>query len=249
MINKRAELQFTTGFIVSAILIVFFLIVMILGLYQIVNSGKEKANLASCSASIDSLSRSKQQWLLDQNSFANLLSCPTSFETFKGRDEEKAKALIAKKMSECWRKLGSGKKDFFRQENAIFCIVCDVIEFPELKNINNFPEYIRNHNDTFSGKSYSSIFQFPPEQNKIDIDKKLAIVYTHAKETTFNARYQAYQAIHASNTIASIWYTTQTAGAYFRGSSESETYEARLNLVTYSSESLTGTTMCDFIEG
>lgn len=246
-IEERGRIELSL--MVSFILMLIVLIGLIFLVYNLTTTAQQKALDAGCKTSIDTLSKLKTSWKLEAKDYIKIMECPTEFSTFKGGNKEKAKAYIAKQMASCWNKMGEGKKEVFRHKEWIFCAVCDVIEFPRIDEIRGLPDYLKTTSVLGKRMSYSEYFDYTPNpvHNVISTKDKLAIVYVHAKKTRFGEAYHLFRALHETDGFKTLGHTAAYATAYVFGSEESETYQARPVLVSYSKEQLRDFLKCDYI--
>jgi len=93
----------------------------------------------------------------------------------KIKDKTKINKQLAEAMYDCWDMYGEGKVDFFSDWDSwlsdTYCIVCNEIEVDKkidtTLDIDDFEEYLSNHNPPFHEETYAGYF-LGPDHSSID---------------------------------------------------------------------------------
>ena len=93
----------------------------------------------------------------------------------KIKDKTKINKQLAEDMYDCWDMYGEGKLDFFSDWDSwlsdTYCIVCNEIEVDKkidtTLDIDDFEEYLSNHNPPFHEETYAGYF-LGPDHSSID---------------------------------------------------------------------------------
>lgn len=101
--------------------------------------------------------------------------CVTFSDKIQTKTEDKIYKQLAEDMYDCWDMYGAGKIDFFSdwgwENKENYCIVCNEIEIDKGINkeldIDDFEEYLSNHNPPSHKESYAQYF-LGPDYGSID---------------------------------------------------------------------------------
>ncbi len=72
------------------------------------------------------------------------INCPTDQVTIDGTGDE-VKQELAEEMVTCYNRWGRGRLELFSKDNAVYCHVCDIVEFEKDQEITDFANYLANH--------------------------------------------------------------------------------------------------------
>jgi len=121
------------------------------------------------------------------------IKCRTNKITVYEADEEAVKKQIAERMRVCWSTWGEGKLTLFQKE-GIYCHVCDIIEFKDRVEVNNFALWLNTHEIPLKNTTYAeymsavnreeSLIEHPPQPQITDsftTDERYSVIFTYAK--------------------------------------------------------------------
>ena len=111
--------------------------------------------------------------------------------------EGKEKEVLANEMAICWNMFLEGEKEIFDTTDNNYCVVCSVLRFDEVKEINGFTKYLMNNSlpwnksvryyDYLTNSEYKGNFVENYENTRlanydnIDTTKPLAVVFFMGK--------------------------------------------------------------------
>ncbi|MBW3017115.1 hypothetical protein KY316_01980 [Candidatus Woesearchaeota archaeon] len=254
---------------ISMALIVVILIIIALFIGNSAKQIGEKSKDLSCRKSVEISTRDDIGISATSLDYAELINCPTHYLKIDTSDSNSANKAIAEELRKCWYKMGEGKlPKLFQHQDAVFCVVCSVIEEWEGgKPITNFDTWLKDNKIEGKDETYleyltgtrgtyqsyiaeqeiltAAIQQSFQNLRKIDTRKKYAVVYVHTKDafewdSTTQTRVIKQRGID-------FWTAIKYAAGYVLGNDESVQYEARVVLVEYDEKTLSKTLKCQVL--
>jgi hypothetical protein len=214
MVNNKGVSQSFT------FIVVLVLFLLVLGLYigWNVNLGAEYINIgeeSKCEASVLAASHSIKIWRGDP------IDCPTKYVQFDSESSLKVKKRLADGLASCWSKFGEGKlllfdqsPTFFGNDTTEFCNVCEVYEFEDIDNLDDFGEYLANEGAPkryIEDKTYFEYLQGADVSeenlrefsnkvldNSVDTSKDYASIFVYTKDPSLlNLKYRVDNAFRS----------------------------------------------------
>jgi len=198
-----------------------------------------------CKQSVIKSVETREAWIATNVTWADIINCPPHYLTLN-TDDKDFNAQFVKELVDCWDKMGEGKLDLFGQEDAVFCVVCSVVEeFKGKKKISGIEDYMKKTKisakditiwDYLVGESEESELDIDkPKFGGIDTSKPHAVLYVHGKTaSTWSTEYQKWVVTNQGVTFGIL----KGGVALFMGWDRAADWDARLAGTVYDEDSL-----------
>lgn len=262
--NKKAfELSWAVGLAIA----VLVLIVVVVFIGKSTTFIGEKAKDTMCRKSVEESVRLDTGIIAKSLDYAEIINCPTHYLTVDTSNSDEANKAIAEEIRKCWWQMGEGKLTLFQHSDAVFCVVCSVIEkWTGEKPVtgldtwlakNNMPGtkdtylwYLTGTKGTYTDYVKTTEIETPgtgsfQSLGKIDTSKPYAVLFVYTKEAfEWDATTQKRK---LRQTGISLWSAVKYRVASVFGWTESSKYTARVVLVPYDTSTLASEMKCQVL--